>query len=198
MKGIKVLGIAVALLLIIAVSGNAAAQKWDVDKDHSGFHFSITHIFAKVHGFFNDFDVEMQFDPDDLETSRMVFTIKVASVDTNIAKRDQHLQSADFFEADKYPIMKFTSTKITRTGENTYDVAGKFEVKGVSYDLVLPLVYGGVRDNPMVKGKLVTGFNGGVTIDRLYYKVGSGKFVDMGIVGKDVDIEVNLELLADK
>ena len=63
-------------------------------------------------------------------TSRMVFTIKVASVDTNIAKRDQHLQSADFFEADKYPIMKFTSTKITRTGENTYDVAGKFEVKG--------------------------------------------------------------------
>ncbi len=176
----------------------AAARSWDVDKAHSGFYFQVDHIFSKVHGFFNDFDVVMEFDKDNPAASTMVFTIKVDSIDTNIEKRNAHLLSADFFDAAKYPVMKFTSTSINKTGENTYEAVGTFEVKGAAYDLTIPLTYEGRKDHPMVQGKEVIGFNGGLTIDRLAYKIGNGQFVKAGVVGRDVDISISLELLADK
>ncbi|WP_028580782.1 YceI family protein [Desulfogranum japonicum] len=196
----KIAHILLSSLIFLASSSPlyAAARSWEVDKAHSGFYFQIKHIFSKVHGFFNDFDVKMQFDKDNPAASSMVFTIMVDSIDTNIEQRNTHLLSPDFFEAEKYPTMKFTSTSISKIGENTYEVTGKFEVKGATYDLTFPLTYEGMREHPMVQGKEVIGFNGGLTIDRLAYKVGNGQFVKAGIVGKDVDIAISLELLADQ
>ncbi len=91
--------------------------------------------------------------------------------------------------------MTFESVKITDLGNNVYQVLGKFTVKGKVYDLTLPLTLAGVKDHPAVKNKEVIGFNGELTIDRLDYKVGTGKFYEMGIVGKDVEILVTLEAL---
>lgn len=197
MKTFQLLIYAVVLMLVSNNPLHAAARKWEVDKAHSGFHFSVDHIFSTINGFFNDFEVEMRFDPSDLKASQMVFTIKVASIDTNIEKRDKHLQSPDFFDAATYPTMTFTSKKITKTGENSYDVAGEFEVKGVKYDLVLPLTLAGIKQHPMDNKKDILGFNGSIILDRLLYKVGTGKFADLGIIGKDVDARITLELLSD-
>lgn len=192
----------IALIFFLTIGGyqsvRAATRAWEVDKDHSNFYFSVDHIFSKIKGNFADYSSEVKFDPADLAGSRFYFAIETDSIDTRIAKRDKHLQSADFFDSGKYPLMTFESTRITDAGNGTYEVLGKFTVKGVEYELMLPLTLAGIKDHPAVEGKQVAGFNGKVTIDRLAYKVGTGKFHDMGLVGKDVEILVSLEMLSDK
>jgi len=192
----------VFLVLFLLITGShpvfAAAGDWELDKGHSNFYFSVDHIFSKIHGQFDDYSGEVRFDPENLAESRFYFAIKTRSVNTNIAKRDKHLQSADFFDSAKYPLLTFESTKITDAGNGRYEVLGKFTVKGQEYDLVLPLTFAGIKDHPAAKGKQLVGFNGKITIDRLVYKVGTGKFYDLGVVGKDVEILVSLEALSSR
>ena len=198
MKRSSFVTIALIFLILAGQTVLAAARSWELDKAHSNIHFRIGHIFSKVDGNFNDFSAEIKFDSENLAESRFFFEIKTDSVNTNIAKRDKHLQSGDFFDAGKFPVMTFKSVKITDIGNSVYEVLGKLTVKGEAYDLVLPLTLAGIKDHPAVKGKEVIGFNGLFTIDRLAYKVGTGKFVEMGVVGKDVEVFVTLESLSDK
>lgn len=188
----------IMIFFIGASTASAAARSWDLDKAHSNIYFGVTHIFSTVNGLFNEFSLDVNFDPENLEQSSFLFTIEVDSINTNIAKRDKHLISADFFDAGKFPQMIFKSTQITESGDNRYDVAGKLTIKGVEYDVTLPLKLEGVAEHPTKKGTDVAGFNGTLTIDRLAYGVGTGKFYEMGVVGKDVDIFVSLEVLSDK
>lgn len=198
MKTIRITGITFLLSLIVVSSAFSAARSWELDTAHSNVYFSIDHIFSKVNGHFNDFKTEINFDPEDLAGSMFNFEIKTESIDTNIAKRDKHLQSADFFDAGQFPLMTFTSTQISDAGDGMYNVAGTLSVKGKDYDLTLPLKLEGVKEHPAKKGTDVAGFNGRLTIDRLAHGVGNGKFYEMGVVGKDVDVLVSLELLSDK
>jgi polyisoprenoid-binding protein YceI len=190
------------LTLLILITGSqwvlAKARVWELDKAHSNFYFSVGHIYSKVNGHFNDYSGEVRFDPANLAESKFYFEIKTGSIDTNIAKRDKHLQSGDFFDAAKYPLLTFESTKISDGGDGMYEVSGKFNVKGEVYDLVLPLFFAGVKDHPAAKGKEVVGFNGKITIDRLAYKIGAGKFFDLGVVDKEVEIFITLEGLSSK
>lgn len=192
----------VALALLFWAAGaqplSAAVKGWELDKAHTNFYFSVDHIYSKIRGHFNEYSGEVTFDPNNLVESKFSFKIETASIDTNIAKRDKHLQSADFFDSDKYPQMTFVSKKITAAGNGVYEVLGTFTVKGVEHELLLPLTFAGIKEHPAVKGKEVIGFNGKVTIDRLVYKVGDGKFFDLGVVGKDVEILVSIEALAEK
>lgn len=191
----------IILSILILLSGQTvygAAREWSVDNAHSNIYFSIDHIFSKVHGNFNQFKTEVNFDPNNLAESRFYFEISTSSVDTNIAKRDKHLQSADFFDAAKYPTMTFESKEIRDAGNGLYEVNGTLNVKGKDYDFLLPLGLAGIADHPAKKGTEVVGFNGRFTFDRLAYGVGTGKLHKMGVVGKDVMVLVSLELLSSK
>jgi polyisoprenoid-binding protein YceI len=198
MKRLSLFAIFLFFLFSNAASLSAAVRTWEIDTAHSNFYFTVDHVYSKVRGQFNEFSGEVKFDPGNLADSRFFFKIRIDSIDTNIAKRDKHLLSADFFDAGKYPVMTFESVKITDAGNNVYEVAGKFTIKGEVYDLILPLAFAGVKAHPAVEGKEVAGFNGTVVIDRLAHKVGDGKFYKMGLVGKDVDVLVTLEVLSDK
>lgn len=184
--------------MVIAQSCYGAARNWQIDQAHSGFHFTVTHIFSKVRGHFAEFSGTVNFDPANLGESSMRFVIQTKSIDTNIAKRDKHLQSPDFFDAAQFPEMVFESVSITDVGDNLYNVAGKFHVKGKIYDLMLPLTLAGIKDHPTQKGQEVAGFNATLVLDRLKYGVGSGKFVDYGVVGRDVEVLVTFEVLSKK
>lgn len=191
----------IAISLLLAFTGSSAfgaARSWELDKAHSNIYFSIDHIFSKVNGHFNEFTLDLTFDPANLAESMFLFEIKTESIDTNIGKRDKHLQSADFFDAGKFPTMKFESTQISDTGNGMYDVAGKITIKGQTYDLTLPLKLVGIAEHPAKKGTEVAGFNGTITLDRLAHGVGNGKFHEMGVVGKDVEVFVSIEVLAPK
>lgn len=198
MKKLHLVGLSILIVFLAVQSAHSTARSWDLDKAHSNVYFSIEHIFSKVRGHFDDFKLEVNFDPQNLQESRFDFEIIVDSIDTNIAKRDKHLLSSDFFDARKYPLISFASEKITDAGNGVYEVAGKLTIKDQIYDLTLPLSLTGVKDHPSQKGKEVAGFNGEITLDRLAYKVGNGKFFDGGIIGKDVDVLVTLEVLSDK
>ena len=198
MRKIITVCIVFCVSILLAAQSNAASRTWEIDKAHSNFYFSVDHIFSKVRGFFGDYYGEVHFDPNNLAESKLVFEIEVKSINTAIPKRDKHLLSPDFFDEAAHPKMTFASNKIVSTGENTFDVHGTFTVKGKDYDLVLPLTLEGIKDHPMEKGKEVAGFNGSLIIDRLAYGVGTGKFFEYGVIGKDVDILVTLEVLSDK
>ena len=187
-----------AVLLLFGQNASAAARAWELDTDHSNVYFSIEHIYAKVQGRFAAIAATVHFDPANLKESRFDFEIKVDSIDTGIKQRDDHLRSADFFASSDHPLITFTSNAVTAAGEGLYQVAGTLTVKGKSRDLVLPLTLAGVKDHPTTPGKQVAGFNGRLSVDRLALGVGDGKFYKMGLLGKDVDVLVTLELLADK
>lgn len=175
--------------------GFSKATSWELDEAHAYIYFTVEHIFSKVRGHFEDFSASIHFDPKNLAESSFLFEIEVDSINTYLSKRDRHLRSKDFFDEDKYPKIQFQSNKITATGERTYNVDGTLTIKGKQYDFRLPLTLAGVDDHPMVKGAKVAGFNGEVTLDRLQYGVGSGKYYEMGVVGKDVELLVTFEAL---
>ncbi|TNF55789.1 polyisoprenoid-binding protein [bacterium] len=197
----KSLSILVVVISLILMGGNqihAGAPEWKFDPAHSRFYFTIDHIYAKVIGYFEDFSGTFYFDPDNLEESKINIEIKAKSINTNIRKRDNHLRSDDFFGVKKYPLITFVSKRISHKEGNQYDVEGDLTIKDVTKSLVLPLTYFGTRDNPLQKGEVVAGFEARFNINRLDYHVGSGKFHQMGVAGKDVDITVSLEMLRKK
>ena len=187
-------------LLFVIVMGpfQAAAQEWELDPVHTNFYFEVKHTYAAVRGQFTDFTGEVYFDPDNPAKSKFDFMINVNSVDTKVGKRDTHLRSPDFFDAGKYPLMTFKSSEVSHAGENKYIVEGILTIKDVSKKLALEFVYHGQKDNPLKSGELVAGLDARLTLDRLEYNIGDGKFYKMGVVGKDVDILITLELLRDK
>lgn len=191
----------ITLFLSILLSAHYSAAEipvWNLDKAHSNFYFSVDHIFSKTRGHFEDYSGTIKFDPNNLADSKIVFEIQVDSINTYNGKRDKHLLSEDFFNEPDFPVMRFESSEITASGNSNYNVKGTFTVKGKEYDMTLPLTFAGVKDHPMMKNTLVAGFNGSVTIDRLKHGVGTGKFYEAGVVGKDVDITVSLEVLNQK
>ena len=188
------------LLLFLFVAGPfpAAAQQWQIDPVHSNFFFEVKHFYATVRGQFMDFSGDVFFDPDTPEKSRFDFSIKVNSIDTKVGKRDTHLRSPDFFDSGRYPLITFKSAKVSHAGGNRYIVAGTLTIKDVTRDLALEFIYHGQKENPLKAGEIVAGLDSRLTVDRLEYHVGDGKFYTMGVVGKDIDILLTLELLRDK
>jgi polyisoprenoid-binding protein YceI len=207
MKGIRSPAMKKYLIPIISVffcwltagqTVQAAPPTWEFDPVHSSFNFGVQHIYSTVHGYFEDFSGIIRFDAGDLAESKIDIQVKTKSITTNSRKRDTHLRSAEFFDAGKYPQMTFTSSAITHVGGDQYEVSGKLTIKDVSRDIVLPLTFHGTKDNPLNPKEVVAGFDSHLTIDRFDYHVGTGKFYDMGVVGKDVTITISLEMLRDK
>lgn len=190
------------LLIVLALfflgPGQLMAHEWKLDSVHSGITFEIKHIYATVSGRFTDFSGDVFFDPDRLENSRFNFTVKVDSIDTHNGKRDNHLRSADFFNASKYPVMRFNSSRVSHVGGNKYILEGKMTVKDVTKVVKVEFIYWGQKANPFKKNQMVTGFETRMKINRLDYYVGGGKFYKMGVVGKDVDILISLEMIRNK
>jgi len=176
----------------------ALSQEWKLDPVHTNFYFDVLHTYATVRGQFTDFSGNVIFDPDQPEKSSFNFVIRVDSIDTRVGKRDTHLRSPDFFDAGRYPLITFKSTKVSHAGGNRYIVEGTLTIKDVSRDLALEFVYHGQKENPLKAGETVAGLDSRLMIDRLEYHVGDGKFYKIGVVGKDVAILITLELLRDK
>ena len=176
----------------------AHAQQWQLDQDHSSFYFSVKHIYASIRGDFADFSGDVNFDPAKPEKSHFNFTVMTESVNTGIGKRDTHLRSNEFFDAGKYPVMTFKSTKVTKEADNRFRVDALLTIKDVTKKLPLIFNYHGQKDNNLMPGKVVAGLDAALNLDRLAFHVGTGKFYEMGAVDKDVDILISIELLRDK
>lgn len=183
----------VVALSLSAPAAWAAPQSWKIDPAHSSFYFSIDHIFSKVRGSFGEYTGEVVFDPANLAASKLHFVVQTASIDTGIDQRDEHLKSADFFEAGKYPTMEFTSASISSLKNGIYEAKGEALIKGKKYPLSIPFAYFAPKAHPMMEDTRVMGLNAELPMDRLVYGIGDEKMLAM--VGQKADVFITLELL---
>ena len=184
--------------LLLLGQTQVMAQEWKIDPIHTGVLFEIKHIYSTVRGHFSDFTGDVFFDPDNLGKSKFDFVVKIDSINTNNGKRDNHLRSNDFFSENKYPVMTFKSSRVSHAGGNKYVLEGKMTIKDVTKDMVLEFIYWGQKENPFKKNEMVAGFDTRFNINRLDFHVGDGKFYKMGVVGKDVDVLISLEVVRKK
>ncbi len=192
-KGIRyVLAVGVFLLGIV-LSPRLYAEEYSVDKAHSTIGFTTKHLMvSNVSGHFADYDGEIIFDPNNLDASKINLTIKADSINTNNEKRDGHLKTGDFFDAEKFPEIKFVSKKIEKAGDK-YNVTGDLTIKDVTKEIVIPAEIVGPVNSPM--GGSVIGVNAMTKINRQDYNVKWNKALDSGgmMVSDDVDINVSIE-----
>jgi polyisoprenoid-binding protein YceI len=182
------------ILLVTASAANAQdATLWSVDKSHSSINFKIRHFFTPVAGSYGDWDGVLRFDPANLKGSSINMTINAGSVNTANERRDGHLRTADFFETDKFPAMRFVSNDIQKTGENSYVAVGTLTIKETSKQIRLPFTFLGSMPHP--RGGTVAGFKANYQILRNDYGVGTGSYVETSTIGNEVDIEILLEVV---
>jgi polyisoprenoid-binding protein YceI len=176
-----------------AVGPAAPSGTWTIDKAHSEVGFQVRHLMAKVRGSFGDFDATIRVDAAKPEVSSVSFTVKAASVNTNEPKRDEHLRSADFFDAAKFPEIRFVSTSVRPAGGNRYDVTGDLTLRGVTRQVTLPVAFLGVQKDPW--GNEKAGFETSVTLNRKDFGVNWNKALDQGgyILGDEVAVTIALE-----
>ena len=183
------------LALLVGLAGIAsAADTWAIDKAHSEVTFRIKHLMSKVTGRFTDFDGTITTDFGNLGASGVTFTIQAASIDTDTPDRDKHLRSADFFDVEKFPTISFTSSKITKTGDNNFAVTGTLTMHGVAKEITLPVTFLGAGQDPW--GNTKAGFEIATTLSRTEYEIVWNKALETGgfLLGDEVEVVINLEV----
>lgn len=173
---------------------NIRSIPWEIDSAHSAINFTINHFFTPVDGTFEDYDATVMFNPDDLENSMIDVTIPVSSIDTRNDRRDGHLQSEDFFNAEQWPNISFESSSIESRGDNQFVAIGELTIRDVTRDFELPFTLQGMMDHPMQENTTVAGIVANAQLMRTDFGVGVGDWAATAVVGDEVNIQLNLEL----
>ena len=182
---------AVALLSFPAV----AATTWEIDPAHSSVTFSVKHMMVStVRGEFGKLSGTVTTDGKDLTKATVEAAIDVTSINTRDAKRDGHLKSADFFDAEKYPSATFKSKKVAKAGKGL-KITGDLTLHGVTKEVVLE-VTGPSAETKTPFGTTIMSASATTTIKRKDFGVSWNKALDGGglLVGEEVPLAIDLEL----
>jgi polyisoprenoid-binding protein YceI len=167
---------------------------YSIDPLHTNVGFRVRHMgLAIVLGKFTDYTATISYDPNDITKSSVQFTAKVASLDTGVKQRDDHLRSADFFEVEKFPEMTFRSTRIERKSDKKFIAYGDLTIKNVIKQIALPVeFYGAIKDS---QGQTRLGGSATLNINRLDYGIKWSQILDNGslVVDNNVQIELQFE-----
>lgn len=163
----------ILIIQFVVISLGVFAQStWKNDKAHSQLKFDITHLgISTVSGAFTDFDATITSSKPDFSDAVFTLTAKTASINTGVEKRNDHLKSADFFDATANPELSFKSTGVKKTGTDKYQLTGDLTLHGVTKPVTLELAYRGTITNQMSK-KPVAGFRATGTIKRSDFAIG--------------------------
>ena len=169
---------------------------YSIDPLHTNVGFRVRHMgLAIVMGKFTDYTATISYDANDISKSSVQFSAKVASLDTGVKQRDDHLRSADFFEVEKYPEMTFRSTRIERKSDKTFIAYGDLKIKEVTKQITLPVeFYGAIKDS---QGQTRLGGSAQLNINRQDYGIKWSQILDNGslVVDNNVQIELQFEAL---
>ena len=184
-----------SLFLILFVLANLNAQtKWIADKSHSKIQFNVTHlVISEVAGMFKSFDINVQSSKDDFSDANIDFTADVASIYTDNDRRDAHLKSDDFFNAEKFPKMIFKGKSFKKVEGNNFKLTGDLTIRDITKEVTLDVVYNGTVQ---AWGKTVAGFKIKGAINRFDYNLKWNTLLEAGgaMVAKTVYINIDLEL----
>ena len=169
-------------------------NNWNIDTAHSGINFSIRHmVVSKVRGRFARFSGTLALDEGDLSRSVVEATIDAASIDTGTAQRDTHLRSPDFLDVERFPEIRFRSTRIHKLADDRYHLIGNLTVRDVTREVSLDVEYGGQAKDPWGNARI--GFIAKATLDRKDFGLLWNQVLEAGgvLVGDRVDIELEVQ-----
>jgi polyisoprenoid-binding protein YceI len=178
----------------------AAESTWQIDSDHSNFQFKIRHLtVSNVKGAFSKAKGTVTIDSQNPADLKVDLTIDAASVDTNHAKRDEHLRSPDFFDVAKYPAITFISKRVIKNGADRIKVTGDLTIRGVTKEVTID-VEGPTSEVKDPWGNFRRGATGATKINRKDFGITWNNVLDTGglVVGDEVDITVEIELVTKK
>jgi polyisoprenoid-binding protein YceI len=179
------------------VQTRPAATVWQADPAHSVIGFSVRHMMiSEVTGKFTDFSVTVEQRGDDFAGSAVQALVKAESLTTENADRDTHLRSADFFDVENHPEITFVSRVFTKLSDERYAIEGDLTIRGITRPVVLDAQFSGKAVSPW--GQMIAAFKATTTIDRYEFGLKWNQALEAGgvLVGKHVDITLNLELIA--
>ena len=168
-------------------------SKFIIDKLHSEIEFKVKHLMiSTVTGRFTDFDAEIISDTEDFTDAQITFDANVDSITTNIADRDNHLKSADFFDAENFPKISFKSSSISKPDDEYY-VVGLISIHGVEKEVILKGYYNG--NDVDLYGNTKYGFELRGTIKRSDFGLSFNAVTDKGglLVSDDVILNVSVQ-----
>ena len=181
--------------LLIASAATTFAQTWSVDKAHSRIGFNFTHLMvADLGGTFNSIDGKITSTKPDFSDGAVEFSADINSINTDNEQRDKHLQTADFFDAEKFPKLTFKSTSWKKVADKKFKVTGDLTLHGVTKPVTLDVVLGGVGTHPQTK-KPIAGFKITGTINRKDFGIAPALPKEM--VSEDVNLNAATEFSKD-
>jgi polyisoprenoid-binding protein YceI len=171
-----------------------ATQRWNIDTSHSSIQFSVRHmVISKVRGAFDRWQGVVDFDRDNPAASKASVSIETASIATRDPKRDEHLRSPDFFDAEKYPAIVFESTGLEKVGGDKYRVLGKLTIHGVTRDVELDAEYLGGGKDPWGNERI--GFQARTSLNRKDFGLSWNQTLEAGgvLVGELIEISLDVQ-----
>lgn len=170
------------------LSHASSTDRYIIDSTHSSVEFSIRHFVAKTNGNFSAFEGFIDLDANDPTKNYTEAQISIKSIDTNSAKRDAHLQEADYFNSAKNPLIEFKSTQWSKNqADDTFLVEGVLTMNGVSKTLSLDVKLLGLGEG--FNGQQLSGWEATGSLNRTDWNILGG----IGAVGEIVDIRINIE-----
>lgn len=161
----------------------------EIDKDHTSIGFNITHmVISRVRGSFEEFDGSLTVEDGELKAVKA--EIQVASINTANRRRDDHLKSDDFFDAENFPVITFESTSVEEG-----KVTGNLTIKGITREVVLDTEFSGPATDPW--GNVRYGLTGSTTINRTDFGLTWNQALEAGgvMVGEEVRIEIGTQVI---
>lgn len=169
---------------------------WMIDPAHSAVEFKVRHMMISwVRGEFEKFDGDVVFDPARPEDTRVEIKLDASSINTGVADRDNHLRSADFFDAANHPYLTFVSRGVTVLDDTHATLTGDLTIRGASREVSLDVELVGQARSPW--GQEVAGFSAWTRINRKDWGLGWNVALETGgfLVGDDIAINIELELI---
>ncbi|GAB2692747.1 YceI family protein [Mucilaginibacter koreensis] len=170
------------------------ATKWNLDPMHSEVQFKVKHlVISTVTGSFKKFEGIAISEGENFDNAEIDFSLDVESIDTNQTQRDEHLKSAEFFDAANYPKITFKSTSLTKLSDDEYTLTGNLTVKDVTKPVTLKAEYGGSATD--FYGNMKAGFEVTGTINRKEFGLTWSGITEAGaiVVGEDVKLTMNVQ-----
>jgi len=171
-----------------------ALERWEIDSGHSSIHFSVRHlVVAKVRGQFTRWSGHVVAEPGDLGRASVNVVIDAASIETGVPDRDNHLRSADFLDAARFPELTFESRRVEPLGAGRYRLAGDLTIRGVTRPVALDVELGGRARDPW--GNERAGFAAKVALNRRDFGLTWNQALEAGgvLVGDRVEVEIDVE-----
>ena len=179
-------GVPAALALALTLVAPTAHADQKLLPAQSDISFVFKQMGVLVEGRFKRFDAQIAFDPAKPETSKIAFSVDIASITLGAPEADAELPKATWFNTAKFPQATFQSSNIKALGGGKFEVTGKLGIKGNQRDVVVPLA--------LTQAGTTTTANGSFPIKRLTFKIGENEWADTSMVADDVQVKFKIAL----